>query len=329
MEALRESMESMNVSEQRTDLPQESQDVTKSRLDIVDLFCGAGGFSRGAVMAGARVVLAVDSWAEAIRVHKYHHPTCEHVEEPLGGELPFWVDLIDGYRRSGAYLHIHASPPCQNLSSSNYARVQREGLTLVHWTLDLFHALRMKGIDFSWSLEQVPAPAVTAIARERGLAHRVINMERYGVPQTRRRLLIVSDEAMLDIPPVPPVLWGNVVSIPKEAKYITGSTICAKRLLEKHKVFLTQRKSVLVDATYTVTSRAGCLFLDGDLNVVGRLSVGDFIALQTFPADHFAAVSPPLGIGNTLRLNANAIPPSFAKEAVNHWIKIRDSAQEM
>jgi site-specific DNA-cytosine methylase len=311
----------MDVAHEIIDVaPQES---VEDRLNVIDLFCGAGGFSLGASAAGARVVLAVDSWPEAIRVHKYHHPTCQHVTEPLGGEIPLWVERIKKFECPGEGLHIHASPPCQNLSSSNHARVQREGLTLVFWTLDLFRALQEEGVKFSWSLEQVPAPAVTAIAKERGLPHRVINMERYGVPQTRRRLLIVSDGDMLDIPPVAPLLWGNVVTIPKEAKYITGSTICRKRLLEKHKVFLTQRKSVLVDATYTVTSRAGCLFLDGDLNEVGRLSVSDFIALQTFPPDHFAAVSPPLGTGNTLRLNANAIPPAFAKQAVVHWMKTR------
>ena len=41
---------------------------------LVDLFCGAGGFSEGFLMgAEARLLLAVDSWTAALDVHSRHH----------------------------------------------------------------------------------------------------------------------------------------------------------------------------------------------------------------------------------------------------------------
>ena len=33
---------------------------------VIDLFCGMGGFSQGAIDGGATVIIAVDSWDAAI-----------------------------------------------------------------------------------------------------------------------------------------------------------------------------------------------------------------------------------------------------------------------
>ena len=43
-------------------------------IAVIDLFCGMGGFSQGAIEAGAKVVLAVDLWQEALYVHFHNHP---------------------------------------------------------------------------------------------------------------------------------------------------------------------------------------------------------------------------------------------------------------
>ena len=42
-------------------------------IDVVDLFCGVGGFSEGARQAGHRVVLAVDSNKSALEGHVESH----------------------------------------------------------------------------------------------------------------------------------------------------------------------------------------------------------------------------------------------------------------
>ena len=40
---------------------------------VVDLFCGMGGFTQGAIDAGAEVILSVDAWDEACEVHRANH----------------------------------------------------------------------------------------------------------------------------------------------------------------------------------------------------------------------------------------------------------------
>ena len=45
----------------------------------MDLFCGAGGFTTGALSAGVDVLLAVNHWRTAIFTHQDNHPNVRHI----------------------------------------------------------------------------------------------------------------------------------------------------------------------------------------------------------------------------------------------------------
>lgn len=49
------------------------------KLRAVDLFCGAGGSTTGAIAAGLDVVLAVNHWRTAIYSHQKNHPNVRHI----------------------------------------------------------------------------------------------------------------------------------------------------------------------------------------------------------------------------------------------------------
>lgn len=49
------------------------------QLRAADLFCGAGGFSTGAMQAGVDVVLAINHWRTAIYTHEANHPNTRHI----------------------------------------------------------------------------------------------------------------------------------------------------------------------------------------------------------------------------------------------------------
>lgn len=53
--------------------------MTRTRLKAADLFCGAGGFTTGALQAGVDVVLAVNHWRTAIYTHESNHPETRHI----------------------------------------------------------------------------------------------------------------------------------------------------------------------------------------------------------------------------------------------------------
>eukprot|EP00966_Prymnesium_polylepis_P232684 5381564-Prymnesium_polylepis.1 len=72
-------------------------------MQVVDLFCGIGGFSEGARQAGHTVILAIDADEQALQTHKVNHPDCETV----------LTTLPDGLPPLPRDAHWHASPPCQ------------------------------------------------------------------------------------------------------------------------------------------------------------------------------------------------------------------------
>ncbi|KAG5188631.1 S-adenosyl-L-methionine-dependent methyltransferase, partial [Tribonema minus] len=117
---------------------------------LVDLFCGIGGFSEGARLAGAEVALAVDSWRAALDVHASRHPDAEHWCEELGGDVAEFARRVRAAVPVGCRLHLHGSPPCQQLSSLNPGGDREEGARLVTWYLDVVDALRPD----SWTMEQ-------------------------------------------------------------------------------------------------------------------------------------------------------------------------------
>ena len=45
-----------------------------TKLRVVDLFCGAGGFSEGFRQAGFQILAGVDNWQVATSTFKANHP---------------------------------------------------------------------------------------------------------------------------------------------------------------------------------------------------------------------------------------------------------------
>lgn len=158
---------------------------------IVDLFCGCGGFSTGASMAGHEIVLAIDNWSDALATHRNNHPNATHINMELGGDLMECKNLImDHIKRHSkdhkvTAWHLHGSPPCQSLSMANRTRNDTvKGMRLVDWYLDLVKLCK----PYSWSMEQVIA--AEKHLRPRGYQTYVINTADYMVPQTRKRLFV-------------------------------------------------------------------------------------------------------------------------------------------
>jgi DNA (cytosine-5)-methyltransferase 1 len=155
-------------------------------LRVIDLFCGGGGFSCGAVQAGCDVILAVDANEEAIEYHRRNHPSTTHVVATMPCER---LALPD----DGKPFHLHLSPPCQAFSTNRTRGVDRTDVSrdMVEWSLRF--ALTSKAT--TWSLEEVNAPPVRATL-DRIKAEFPAQMDWHvfpfcdlGVPQTRKRVI--------------------------------------------------------------------------------------------------------------------------------------------
>jgi len=168
-------------------------------LRAIDLFCGAGGLTQGLRNAGFRVVGAIDSDELAVESYRLNHKRTrvwreditqlapEEVMQELGLE-PGDVDLLAG------------CPPCQGFSAMR-TRNGRLGIDdpdneLVFEFLRYARALRPRAL----MMENVPAlrdDARIEVIRQAlrnlgyGIVDDVLDTVDYGVPQRRRRFIML------------------------------------------------------------------------------------------------------------------------------------------
>ncbi|MBL0375385.1 DNA cytosine methyltransferase [Rhizobium sp. KVB221] len=174
-------------------------------MKVADLFCGAGGLTTGLVAAGLDVVIGLDHSAAAIETYRasHHHNAYKldlsSVDAAVAALNPYQPNMIVG------------GLPCEDFSSAGVAR--REGERA-----DLTYAFARIGIDLDCQyllIVNVAQATCTkaydaAMARLRaagyGLSVFVLDAAFYGVPQRRKRSVLVAKRDANDnwlMPPAP------------------------------------------------------------------------------------------------------------------------------
>jgi len=167
----------------------------------VDLFAGAGGATTGLRQAGFRVTDAVELDEAAAASYALNHPAVrlqvrnirDVPEDTLGGGVH--VDLLK------------SCPPCQGFSTLQKGVVTDDRNDLVLDTFRFVRALRPKvvllenvpGIARDWRFDRLTRQLRAA---GYGVRHYLVNAEDFGVPQRRRRsiLLAVRGRRSQDLP---------------------------------------------------------------------------------------------------------------------------------
>lgn len=159
-------------------------------MKALDLFCGAGGASLGLLRAGMEMVGCYDHDADACATHVRNLPDCPVTRADLR-----WVDPGD----LPAADFWWASPPCQPFSVAGKRLAGADPRDMFPWTLQAIAARRPAWV----AIENPPG---LLYAEQRGyiagvvrsleragytVEHRVLDAVWYGVPQRRRRVILV------------------------------------------------------------------------------------------------------------------------------------------
>lgn len=238
-------------------------------IDCIDLFCGIGGLSYGLKEAGVNVVAGVD--IDKSCKFAYEENCRSHFIEADISNLK--SNEIKEFFAKDHISAIVGCAPCQPFSKYSQ-RYRKEGHTNEKWKLLYSFARIVSDVQPDIiSMENVPELQSenvfidfihTLETLKYNIWHSVVNCPEYGVPQSRRRLVLLASKVG-EIRLLPPEFdvtsyktvrdtIANLVKIEDGESDKADPLHCASKLSEKNKIRIT-------------SSQQGGTWLDWDLDL--------------------------------------------------------------
>lgn len=309
-------------------------------LTALDLFCGAGGLSVGLHAAGFETVGAVEIGADAAATYRAAFPRTELLQADVAGvDFGRWrgVDLLAG------------GPPCQPFSTGGLRRGRDDARDF----LPEFVRAVLQAQPRVFLMENVPGLAafgeylhdtmLPLMGTYRISGPHIVNAADYGVPQSRRRMIIIGcredrdfrfpDPNLAARVPAGAVLTYDPVGEPNPSKIVFCKNPDLRPNPYHGQLFNGGGRAINLDAPApTILAAAGgnkTHFLDcadevpryhrhlrkggaprvGELPGARRLTVRESATLQTFPAGFEFAGSR----SSQYTQVGNAVPPKLAE----------------
>ena len=162
--------------------------------NIIDLFCGCGGLSKGFEMAGFNTVLAIDFWKDAVETFNNNHKNkvaiCDDVSKISN-------EFLDDFTKKNKITGIVGGPPCQGYSTVGKRDINdgRNYLYLQYCRIvekvkpDFFVLENVKGL-LTLNNGKFKEDIVERFTKL-GVDYKILNSADYGVPQNRNRVFFV------------------------------------------------------------------------------------------------------------------------------------------
>jgi len=166
----------------------------KSKLKVVDLFCGCGGFSQGFQAAGYEIVAGIDNDAQALSTYQKNFPQAKAINSDLSKLSSKDFEIIQNCDV------LLGGPPCQGFSVAGNLDKTDQRNNLVYSYLNIIKKILPKFVV----IENVPnilnfangefAKAIVSGLNKLGYSLEInkINCAEYGVPQNRKRVFFIA-----------------------------------------------------------------------------------------------------------------------------------------
>ena len=183
-------------------------------MNAIDLFCGAGGLSKGFIDAGYSIIVGVDNDQDALNTFALNHNGAIALNEDLSKQETF--DKIKRLAGDKPIDVIIAGPPCQGFSLTGPRNFDDERNTLYLAVIEMVKQYKPKG----FIIENVPGMATLykgqikdeILKRFRVMGYnvdcKVLKACDYGVPQMRKRLVFMGIRKDLGQPHFPEATFG-------------------------------------------------------------------------------------------------------------------------
>lgn len=320
----------------------------------IDIFSGCGGLTEGMHQANFKTKIAFEIDEIASKAYRLNHPQTSVITKDIRK-----VSIAEIKRKlKGKTIHLLAGcPPCQGFSSirrlNRVTPVDDDRNNLIMEYVRLVKALR----PYTIMMENVPGLVEYDLFKKavRILKHelkyevdfKVVNVKDYGVPQSRRRLVLVGSRlgsikvaeplnekktvrqtiGHLPLPenssdPIHKIFPTHIPSVQKRIELTPKNGGSRKDLPKQYLLKCHEGENIGFNDVYgrlrwddySTTITGGCLnpskgrFLHPEQN--RNISAREAAMLQSFPADYKFPVDIPKA--NLALMIGNALPPIFS-----------------
>jgi len=317
-------------------------------MNIVSFFSGAGGLDLGFKQAGFNVVWANEFDSTIWETYEHNHPTTildkRSITQIQAHEIPDCVGIIGG-------------PPCQSWSEAGAGRgIDDKRGQLFYDYIRLLKSKKPKfflvenvaGILLPKHQKAFQKILAEFLALNYNVSYFLLNANDFGVPQDRKRVIIVGftneldktfqppetvlpkpvlKDSIFDLPEAKPALEKNItnknVTFPNH-EYMTGGF--SSMFMSRNRVRGWNEPSFTIQAggrhapihpqapKMELVGQDKRIFVQGKENLYRRLSVRECARIQTFPDDflfkyHYLA--------DGYKMVGNAVPVKFARHLAN------------
>lgn len=168
------------------------------KYNVIDLFCGCGGFSKGFQEAGFDVCFGIDLWNDATVTYKKNFPEAVVLNEDITKVSSKMILELTGLKARDIDVII-GGPPCQGFSVSGKRMIDDERNKLYKSFVQLVSEIKPK----MFVMENVPGLVRLFEGKVKDqvledfsnigytVKYQILSADNYGVPQQRRRVFFV------------------------------------------------------------------------------------------------------------------------------------------
>jgi DNA (cytosine-5)-methyltransferase 1 len=164
-------------------------------MRAVDIFAGCGGMSLGFEQAGVDVVAAFDNWKPAVDIYR------ANFDHPMFEKNLCDADTADDIRNFKPDI-IMGGPPCQDYSIAGKREIGHRANLTIRFA-EIVCDVKPEWVVFEnvYNIERFGTlPVMKTMLAEAGygLSYRVLDASRCGVPQARKRFILVGRQGSKD-----------------------------------------------------------------------------------------------------------------------------------